>query len=214
MKPSFKPLSAACLLALAPALSLANIIPTLDTVVPNGAAFTWTYDLQLSSDQTVFSGPAPASNPVNQSRSDAGAFLTLYDFFGFVPGSCISPAGWTCTAQNVGFRPADVSATDDAGIVNITWTYTSGPDISGQPNGIDLGAFLIDSIYSQTDLVSYTARAIKNNGASIDTFADNVGQTAGPINPALTIPEPGSMALMLLGIGLVGLLGRQRKACT
>lgn len=189
---------------------MANFIPTLQTIVPNGSAYTWIYDLQLSSDQTAFSGPAPSANPVNQNKTDAGAFLTLYDFYGFVAGLCVGPSGWTCTAQNVGFRPSDVSPIDDPNIVNITWISTSGFDISGQPNGLSLGQFDIDSIYHIVDLVSYTGRAIKNNGASADTWADNVGQTAGPINPSL-VSEPGSLALMALGMGLAGVIRRNSK---
>ena len=45
-----KRLSALCLLALAPAVTFANIIPT--GRAPQGLGpFTWVYDFQLSSDQ-------------------------------------------------------------------------------------------------------------------------------------------------------------------
>jgi hypothetical protein len=93
--------------------------------------------------------------------------------------------------------------------MNITWAYTSGITILGQPNGADLGNFSAQSLYNTEGSVSYAARGVKNIGASEGTIADNVGTTRAPVNP---VPEPGSLALA--GLGLFLLAGRLRKPRT
>ena len=142
-----KRFSLLCVLALTLCtVAMANIIPTSITITGAGP-YTWTYDLQLSSDQNVNSGLAPTSNPVPHVNLSFAGFLTVYDFAGYIGGSCSGPAGWTCTAQNIGFTPDDVIPTDNGNIVNLTWAYTSGPTLLGQPSGIDLGLFWAQSIY-------------------------------------------------------------------
>ena len=112
----------------------------------------------------------------------------------------------------MGYTPDDVVPTDKAGIVNITWAYTTGPTILGQPSGIDLGTFSAKSTDSMPTLVSYASRGIANAGPQIGTIADNVGNTQAPSD----VPEPTSMTLM--GSGMIGLavlargLRRQRRA--
>ena len=192
-------------------VATANIIPT-NTSVTGSGTFTWNYDLQLSADQNVNAGLAPTSSPVPHTNLTFAGFVTIYDFAGYVAGSCAGPAGWVCTAQFVGYTPDDVVPTDKAGIVNITWAYTTGPTILGQPSGIDLGTFSAKSTDSIPTLVSYASRGIANAGPQIGTIADNVGNTQAPSD----VPEPTSMTLM--GSGMIGLavlargLRRQRRA--
>ena len=203
-----KRLSVLCVLALALCtVSLANIIPTSITVTGTGP-YTWTYDLQLSSDQNVNSGFAPTVNPVPHINLNFAGFLTIYDFAGYVTGSCSGPTGWACTSQNVGYTPDDVIPTDNPNLVNITWAYTSGPTLLGQPSGIDLGFFSAVSTYNNPTLVSYASRGIANNGPQIGTIADNVGNTQGPA----PIPEPATLAL--LGSGILAGAIRIRSAWT
>jgi hypothetical protein len=191
------------------AFASANIIPTNTTITTGAGPFTWTYDLQLSSDQNVNSGAAPTVNPVAQTNVGQGGFLTIYDFAGYVAGSCKGPTGWTCTAQNVGFTPSDVVPIDNTAVANITWTYTSGATILGQPSGVDLGLFSAVSIYNTPTQVSYAARGIKNLGGQTGTISDNVGNTSGPT----FTPEPASLVTMGAGLGLLGLgLVGRRKA--
>lgn len=198
-----KHIFAVALLAVAPGITWANIIPT-GTTITGAGPFTWSYSLELSQDQNVNSGPAPTTAVVPHTNLDVGGFITIYNFAGYIAGSCVGPAGWTCSARKVGFTPDDVAPIDNAAIENITWVYTSGPTLLGQPDGQNLGLFSANSIYSQAHLVSYAARGIKNNGASIGTIADNVGNTRGPVG----LPEPASLALA--GLGLMLMAGRLR----
>lgn len=197
---TLKRLSLVCLVAFAPVLASANIIPTGISIVGTGP-YVWTYGLQLSSDQDVVSGLPPVANPVPHEDLSFGSFITIFDFAGYVDGSCTGPQGWTCLVQNVGFTPDDVTPNDDIDLPNLTWTYNNGPTISGSPDGRDLGQFGASSIYGTATLVSYAARGVKNNGAAIGTVADNVGETTGP--QAMAVPEPGSLALAGLALALM-----------
>lgn len=189
------------------AVAMANIIPTSTTITGTGP-FTWTYDLQLSRDQNVNSGTAPTTNPVPHTNLTFGGFLTIYDFAGYLPGTCAGPTGWTCTAQNVGFTPDDVVPTDNPGVVDITWAYTSGPAILGQPAGEDLGLFSAQSMFGKATQVSYASRGIANSGPQVGTIADNVGNTQGPS----AVPEPGSVLSIGLGLVLLGIVRRKAKS--
>ena len=204
-----KRITLACLVALAPVAVWANIIPTGSSITGAGP-FLWTYDLQLSQDQDVIAGPAPAVNPVPSGFS-TGSFLTLFDFAGYVPDTCAGPAGWSCTSQLVGFRPQDVSPNDDPLIPNLTWTYTSGETLSGQPDGMDLGAFSAQTTLNTESAVSYAARGTKNNGSSAGTVADNVGTTRGPV-ALQNVPEPQTLILASAALGLLGWTRRKSRA--
>jgi hypothetical protein len=198
----------ACLLALLPAIGWSNVIPTGAGITGSGP-YLWTYDFQLSGDQDVHSGLPPTASPVAHTNVSFGSFVTIYDFAGYVAGSCFAPAGWVCSSQNVGFTPDDVLPNDDASLPNLTWVYTTGPTLSGQPDGLDLGLFGAASVYNNVTLVSYAARAVKNVGASAGTIADNVGLTQGP--SATLLPEPASLALSGLALALMaGVLPRRQ----
>ncbi len=189
-----KRLSLLCLLTLTlGTVAMANIIPSNTSVVPTGANFTWNYTFAVAADQNVNSGPIPSSNPVYPSDTTTGGFVTIYDFNGYVAGSCAGPAGWTCLVQNTGFMPSNVSAPDSAGIVNLTWVYTSGSPVLG---GATVNGFSAMSIYSLPEQVWYTSRGWRNQGQQIGTIGDNVGNTTGPA----PTPEPATLALLGSGI--------------
>lgn len=199
----------ACLIALSPLLGWANIIPTGTTIAGTGP-YVWTYNFQLSRDQDVQSGLPPSANPVAHDNLAFGSFVTIYDFAGYVAGTCTAPNGWVCSVQDVGFTPDDVLPNDDAALPNLTWVYTTGPTLSGHPDGLDLGMFGATSIYGIAAPVSYAARGVKNTGSSIGTIADNVGTTQGPT--ANLVPEPASLALAAIGLALMGGTLKRRSA--
>ena len=196
-----KRISLTCLLALLPVMASANITTTVDSISGTGP-YVWTYNFQLSRDQNAESGLQPVDTTVPHVNRDFGSFLTVYDFAGYVAGSCTGPAGWLCTAQSIGFTPDDVVPLDNASLINLTWVYTSGPTLVGFPDGRDLGLFSATSIYDTSTEVSYAARGVKSTGLSAGTIADNVGRTRGPTE----VSEPGSLALA--GMALLLLVGR------
>jgi hypothetical protein len=204
-----KRLSALCLALILPAVASANIIPT-GTNITGAGPFTWTYDMQMSSDQDAKSGITPPGLSVPHLDLSYGAFVTIYDFAGYVAGSCSGPTGWTCSVQNVGYTPDDTLPTDSPTLPNLTWLYTSGATVTGQPSGTSLGTFSAVSIYDSIDLISYAARAEKNNGSAAGTVADNVGTTRGPVAPQ-EIPEPGSLALAGMSLAMLGYASRKRR---
>jgi hypothetical protein len=182
----------------------ADII-VVNPVVTGSGPFVWSYDFLLSSNQDVNSGVAPPTNPVSSDLT-IGGFATIYDFAGYVAGSCAGPAGWTCTAQNVGYTPDTLVPTDNPNITNITWAYTSGPTIDGVSPFVDLGLFLATSLYSTPIQVSYTGRGILNTGPGAGTVSANVGATNGP---EATTPEPATGAV--IGLGLIGIACLKRR---
>lgn len=206
---TLKRISLACLVVLAPVVAWANIIPT-GTSITGAGPFTWTYNLQLSRDQDVVPGLPPEASPVAHENLSFGSFLTIFDFAGYVDGTCAGPVGWSCTVQNVGFTPDDTLPLDDAALPNLTWVYTSGPVLGGHPDGLDLGFFSAQSIFDTVGFVSYAARGVKNSGDTAGTIADNVGTTRGPV--ALEVPEPGSLALGGLALALMAVVRPRRKS--
>src|ERR1019366_675119 len=182
-----KRLSLLCVLAFTlSTVAMANIIPTTPGPTPIGSNFLWAYNFAVSADQNVNSGPVPSVNPVDPLNLTPGGFVTIYDFQGYVVGSCVGPAGWTCVAQNIGFTPSDTLPPDGSSIVNLTWVYTTGWTIDWP---VIVNGFSAVSIYGLEQQVSFPSRGWRNQGIQIGTVTDNVGKTTGPP----PIPEPATL---------------------
>jgi hypothetical protein len=199
-----KRLSLLCLLALTLCtVAMANIIPTNTGVTHTGTNYTWAYGLTVAADQNINSGTVPSSNPVSNMDMGPGGFVTLYDFAGYVAGSCVSAPGWTCTAQFVGFTPSNVVPPDSASVINLTWVNTSGTTVDGPAT---VAGFSAESIYGLPTAITFTSRGWRNQGPQAGSITDNIGLTTGPT----ATPEPSTLAL--LGSGLLAGAFRMRSA--
>jgi hypothetical protein len=186
----------------------ATLIPTLGSITPSGGnTFLWTYDIGLAFDQNANGGTPQTTNPVPlpPPAATAGDFLTIYDFRGFVSGTCFAPTGWACQTQAIGFTPSTQTPADSS-LTNLTFTRT-GSTVTGPVN--DLGDFGASSSISLMDTGLFTSRGTRNQGPQIGTKVDSIGSVTVPA----PVPEPAT--LLLLGSTMAGLgitLRRRRRS--
>jgi hypothetical protein len=185
--------AAAAAVAVVGSQAVAGVLPTSVTITPEGGNFRWTYAIVLPTDMKL----------------QSGNYFTIYDFAGYVPGGESAPDGWKLSTSNTGQTPDRLTPHDDAGITNLTWTYT-GPTIpSGQ---IGLGNFWAVSSLNQTGDGSFTAQTNRTSDGLVDR---NITETLIPVingggHTGVT-PEPATLALAGLGLPLVGLARLRRR---
>lgn len=181
-------------------MASASITPVLvGSPVATGSQFAYNYSATLASDQAL----------------RTGAFFTLYDFVGFSGFGSVA-ANFTATSQLTGFTAPRTLPDDSPSIVNVTFTY-NGPDVNfdGPLSEREIGNFTVFGSGSSVILGDFTSFAFLNNGptkgSGISTVGDNtVGVAGGGI--AGVVPEPGTWAMMLVGMALVG--GSMRRRST
>jgi len=185
-------LAVAAVLALGLTQAGAAILPSLDSQVNNGnGTFTYNYHADLATDQRV----------------DTTDFLTMYDFFGLVPGSVVvNSPGYTVTYQNVGVTPPSTLPTDNPTIPNFTIVRTGGT-IGGPQT--PLFTYSAISTSGVTTVGTFAANATRSTGDLIGTKIANVGLI---IIPAVTTPEPASLALVGMAAPFALALVRRRRA--
>ncbi len=157
-----------------------DIIPTLDSVTPEGTDFRWNYTANVTIDQKV----------------TAGDYFTIYDFGSLLPGSNVQPAGWTFSSLLIGTTPATVLPKDNPNILNLTWTYNGATPISGSAF---LGTFSVVSTTNQLRTDYFTAHATRASGS---TKIDNIGFVSVPV-PEMSALSP---IIGVCGFGAIGYL--------
>src|SRR5437879_13006650 len=146
-----------------------DIIPTLSSTAPAVGGFTWNYSANVTVDETI----------------NTGDFFTIYDFGTIAPGSNTQPTGWTFSQALVGPTPSLVTPTDNASILNLTWTYTGAAPINGSAA---LGLCSVITPTDQLKVGQFTAEATRNSGPNAGTKVDNIG--------TISVPVPESSSLL------------------
>jgi hypothetical protein len=186
------PFIAAASLAFGGAAS-ASVIPVLASVTPAGSNFQFSYEAQLSPDEGL----------------TAGDEFVVIDFQGYVPGSISSSSpNWTASVSDA--LPAGLLTPpggDNPSVPDLVFTY-NGPDVdtSGGPFGGDTNYFGLTALSTLGGVTStdFSADAINNSGRETGTTDYNVGLVGAPGSLGAAVPEPTSWALILGGVGAIG----------
>lgn len=188
----------------ATALTFAFASPSFADLAPintgsTGGLFTYNADFAVGTS---------ADHQLSQ-----GDFFTLYDITGLKPGTITTNSNFTYTTQNVGVTPTFVAPTDNASVLNITYTY-NGATLNSDTTFTGFG-FASTSAYS-TQLGQFSSQDDKQLGNGSFNKEGNVGYVLLPsdvANPnALPTPEPGSVASFAFGAcGLLGLAFMKRR---
>lgn len=169
----------------------AGLLPLSWSVTPEAGNYRWTYAIVLPTDMMI----------------RPGDYFTIYDFGGLIAGSQNQPPDWGFSQSKLGPVPPGVLPVDDPNIDNLTWTY-SGPIVSsGQ---IGLGNFWAVSAFHESTESFFTARTHRTSDGKLDT---NITTTTVPVphGPDVLAPEPGTLALVGLGLPLLGLARLVRR---
>jgi hypothetical protein len=165
----------------------ASIIPVLDTVTLIGSEYEFSYSGTLAGDTGLVDGNR----------------IVIFDFQGYVDGS-IDAGIYAADVDAYVELTSTISAAmlgydDDPTIENLVFEWTGSPfNASGGPfPDVSFAGLTARSIYSATHIDGYAALTVINNGAATGLLAFNAGPVAVPV------PEPGALALLVAGCGLL-----------
>jgi hypothetical protein len=167
----------------------AGLLPVHVGVTPEGRDFRYAYSIQLQSGAVL----------------QPGDYFTIFDFAGLLPNHQAQPVGFDYASSPTGPTPARLNPVDDAGLANLTWTY-SGATISGP---LDLGAFSAVSQYGETTDGAFTGQTHRQVDGHLN---GNITDTRVPVPVAPGVPEPSSWILVIAGLPvLIGLNWLRRQ---
>jgi len=177
------------------AAASADIIPVFNVSTPTGGG-----GCEFSYNVSIASG----------SKVETGNYFTIYDFNGYVAGSAFAPADWSISVQNTGITPPTQSVTDDAGVENITFTYTGAATLVGPINPVGgVGAFGAEStLCDEKPLGQYASHTQKNNPGHADNGTDQ--ENNGFLVTPAAVPETSSLMLLVPGLVPLGIMLRRR----
>lgn len=171
----------------------AGMIPTNVSVVSDGGNFRWTYAVVVTTNVRV----------------DPGDSFTIYDFAGLVDGTIVMPVGWSASQSLAGPSRPGTNPTDNPGLMNLTFTYEGEEPIVGQQG---LGNFWALSTFDERTTGDFTSTTHRELDGLAET---NITSTDVPLFEQIVhdSPEPATLALLGLGLPVVGLarLIRKRK---
>jgi len=203
-----KSLMAAALIALSlNSTAKAGLIPVSVSVQSEAGNFRWTYSVVLPTDMKLQSGD----------------YFTVYDFQGYVAGSggvlsafpgmdAASAANWSFSTAKSGPTPALLSPEDDPNVDNLTWMYT-GPTIN-ESGKVTLGNFIATSLFQDSTKSYFTATNSRAADGARDNNISDTSVPTGEVGPPPPVPEPATLALLGIGLPLVGgaRMFRRKKA--
>lgn len=178
--------------ALAVQSASANSITLGDISSSGSGPSTWTY------------GYAYANSWVMD-----GDYFTINDFG---PATVVLAPGGSWVFSQALTGPNSLLATDDAGILNATFTW-SGTGVNFGPGTIGSLSFSLQSPFDSTPvLTSYTSLDHIASGNFAGNPSSVIGSLSAPTAPRPnTVPDGGS-TVILLGTAIMGLFGIARKS--
>jgi hypothetical protein len=167
--------------------------------------FAWNYMIAEDSFGRVVTGTVPGASTSFSAPNTVADYFTIYDFVGFT-GAHSEPAGWAFESLPTGSTDTNVSPTDNAGIVNLTWYYTGAAPLVGP---FTLGGFSATSTFSLPNVQGFFTSEDTQSGGAAGT--DGLTTAAiGPITVPTNVPEPATLLLVGTGLASAGFFGRKR----
>lgn len=165
---------------------------TLETTGQYAGNYRWSYSATITATDGFIAG--------------GENYFTLYD----LPGSLATVEAanlWSASSHSTGLTPSGLSPTDNSGIDNVTFEYSSlssrpGADAVGAASTFDVILSTGSEVLSQYSWQDYSAYPVSTG--QLQNGLGTVVQGNGA-----TVPEP--TTIVLLGLGLAGLAAARRR---